>query len=102
MYGLTHRETAEYVARYYKDRYGLLITGEEILDKYPWHEIVWEKFVAYAFYKVEGYYESWDNVPEPFEGMCVYIVTYELLEHYEYRSGRWCDLGSATASCWKV
>ncbi|MEC0265150.1 hypothetical protein [Paenibacillus anseongense] len=48
---ITQKDTSEYVAKYYFDRYGLKISGDEVLAKYPWHEIVWEKFFAYAYYK---------------------------------------------------
>lgn len=99
---ITQKETSEYVAKYYFDRYGLIISGDEVFNKYPWHEIVWEKFFAYAFHKIKGYYESWEDVPQPYyEGMLVNIISIKLLERYEYRKGRWYDLGSCTASCWK-
>ncbi|MEC0266720.1 hypothetical protein [Paenibacillus anseongense] len=102
MRGITHKETSEYVAQYYRDRYGLITNGEEVLSKYPWHEIVWEKFFAYAFYKVRNYFESWDDVPnDPTEGMYVNIISYEVLNQYQYRGGHWRNIGSATASCWK-
>jgi hypothetical protein len=102
MRGLTHKETSDYVAMYFKDRYGLIISGEEVLMKYPWHQIVWEGFFAHAFYKVKDYYESWDDITgPPFEGRVVYIITDKALDQYRYRGGKWHDLGSANATCWK-
>ncbi|MDQ0876742.1 hypothetical protein QFZ77_005401 [Paenibacillus sp. V4I3] len=101
MYGQTQIETSKYVAQYIKDRYGKDISPEELYHKLPWHEIVWQKFFAYAFYKVKDYYFSWDEVPEPVEGMYAKIISKEILENYQYRGGKWWDIGSATASCWK-
>lgn len=101
MYGTTQIETTTYVAQYIEDRYGMVMTPEEIFQKYPWHKIVWERFHADAFYKKKGIYFSWDDVPEPVEGMFASIISKEVLERYQFRGGKWWDIGSVTASCWK-
>lgn len=96
-----YKETSDYVAQYLKDKYGLITSGEEVLRKYPWHEIVWEGFFAHAFYKVKDYYVSWDDVPEPFEGMCAYIVKADVMERRMFKNGAWSDLGSDHPACYK-
>lgn len=97
----TQKLTATYVSRYLNDCFGLEICPDDLLRKYPWHRIVWYHFFAYAYYKEKNYYESWDEVPDPVEGMTVNIISLEVLDRFQYRKGVWHDLGSATADCWK-
>jgi hypothetical protein len=101
MYGQTQIETTNYVAQYLKDRYAKEVSPEEIYQKLPWQQIVWQSFFANAFYKKHNTYFSWDDVPEPIEGMYADIISKEILERYQYRDGQWWDIGSATANCWK-
>jgi hypothetical protein len=101
MYGITQKETTEYVAKYIKDRYGKEMSPDELFNKQPWHKIVWQKFHANAYYGTKNYYFSWDDVPEPEEGSLAYIISKDILERYQYKNGKWNDLGSANAECWK-
>lgn len=99
---ITQRETSEYVSKYLLDRYNKSITPTELLDTKPWHHLVWYSFMAHAFYKKEGYYASWNDIPTPYvEGMEVNIVTVNLMERFQFLRGRWYDLGSCNADCWK-
>jgi hypothetical protein len=77
------------------------MTPEELYQKFPYHKIVWQKFMAYAYYKIKDHYESWDDVPEPVEGMWVNIVKKNVMERYIYRGGEWRDMGSDMPSCYK-
>lgn len=101
IYGLTQTETTTYVANYIKDRYGKEMTPEELYRKLPYHQIVWQKFLAYAYYKKKDYYESWDEVPEPVEGLCAYVVKKDIMERRMFRNGAWRDLGSDHPECYK-
>ncbi|SEB46331.1 hypothetical protein SAMN05443246_0499 [Paenibacillus sp. GP183] len=99
---ITQKNTSDYVSRYLKDCYGLEISPHDLLQIYPWHKIVWYEFYAYAYYKQNGFYECWDDVPTPYvEGMIVNIISLEVLDRFQYRKEKWHDLGSATADCWK-
>jgi hypothetical protein len=101
LYDKIQTETTTYVAQYINDRYGKNVTQEEVFRKLPWHKIVWQSFFADAYYKKKSYYFRWEDVPEPAEGDLAYIISKEVLERYLYRNGRWCNLGEATADCWK-
>ena len=101
MYGITQKETTEYVAQYIKDRFGKEMTPAEIFNKQPWHKIVWQSFHANAYYGKKDYYFTWNDVPDPVEGMFAYIISKEILERYHYKNGKWRNLGEATAECWK-
>ena len=101
MYGQTQIDTTTYVAKYINERYGKNVTPEELFQKLPWHQIVWHKFRSYAYYKVAPYYESWDDLPEPVEGMHAYIVHKENMERYQFRGGEWIDIGADSPDCYK-
>lgn len=86
---------ADPVARY-MDKSGRKpdCTPEEILDLAANHgQLVSWYFTSLAYLNEKDFYRSWDEVPEPFEGMYAYIRTTGMVKGHKFIKGKWMETG---------
>lgn len=89
---------ADPVARYmHQSGRRLYCTPEEILDMAGSNQqLVSWYFTSLSYLKERDFYRSWDEVPEPHDGMYAYIRKGRTLHGYKYHNDRWIDMGSLT------
>jgi hypothetical protein len=70
---ITQIEAAALIVKHQKDAYGWDTTAKEILMN-PWHKVVGYEWVAKTYYRMDDFYESLEEVMEPYSGMSVNIL----------------------------